>query len=240
MGGSQVQVTEDNVSSGKSSPTSTAGAELFAGGGLEEQLKAYRRKQVRYFRHIVTITLFFAAVIWFLSGPVDQARYEFQVEPVAASIGDVIHVGAKVLPHNAYISLEGITEHRGLSQAIMRDLSFSRQEYWYFRLLGSGGIFIEVPPDADVYGIATKVSVSGRVVDPTKDSTYERLLEVYHDRFLGEAETVRIVQVGRVPGEARGGFFVALGVLLILVVFNLLSLRGLVRARKEMASGIVG
>ena len=156
------------MSSGKSPHPSAVEAGFFAGGGLEEQLKTYRRKQVRHFRHIVTITLFFAVVIWFLSGLVDQARYEFQVAPVATPIGDVINVGAKALPHNAYISLEGITEHRGLTQSIMRDLSFDRQEYWYFRLLGSGGIFVEVPPDEDAYGIATKVAVSGRVVDPTK------------------------------------------------------------------------
>ncbi|MBT6175962.1 MAG: hypothetical protein HOI23_01860 [Deltaproteobacteria bacterium] len=228
------------MSSGKSSPPSAVEAGFFAGGGLEEQLKTYRRKQVRHFRHIVTITLFFAAVIWFLSGLVDQARYEFQVAPVPTAIGDVIEVGAKVLPHNAYISLEGITEHRGLSQAIMRDLSLNRQEYWYFRLLGSGGIFIEVPPDEDVYGIATKVAVSGRVVDPTKDSTYQRLLEVYHDRFLGEADTVRIIQVGRVPGEAQTGFIVAIVVLVLLVIFNLFSLKGLLQARKNMATGMVG
>ena len=231
---------EEKVSSGKAPHPAAAEAGFFAGGGLEEQLKTYRRKQVRYFRHIVTITLFFAAVIWFLSGLVDQARYEFQVAPVATPIGDVIDVGAKALPHNAYISLEGITEHRGLSQEIMRDLSFDRQEYWYFRLLGSGGIFVEVPPDEDTYGIATKVAVSGRVVDPTQDSTYERLLEVYHDRFLGQADTVRIIQVGRVPGEARGGFYVALGVLALLVLFNLYSLRGLLKARKDMATGVVG
>ena len=146
---------EDKVSSGKAPHPSAAEAGFFAGGG-REQLKTPRRKQVHYFRHIVTFTLFFAAVIWFLSGLVDQARYEFQVAPVATPIGDVIDVGAKALPHNAYISLEGITEHRGLSQEIMRDLSFDRQEYWYFRLLGSGGIFVEVPPDEDTCSIAAR------------------------------------------------------------------------------------
>ena len=63
---------------------------------------------------------------------------------------------------------------------------------------------------------------------------------MYHDRFLGQADTVRIIQVGRVPGEARGGFYVALGVLALLVLFNLYSLRGLLKARKDMATGVVG
>lgn len=233
------------MSSGNSSTTSRPASALeppgfFEGGGLEEQLETYRKKQRRHVRHLLTMTVCFAAVIWFLWGLVDQARYEFQVTPIPTAVGDIVEVGSNALAHNTYISLEGITEHRGLSQKLIRDLSFNRQEYWYFRLLGSGGVFIEVPPDADKFGIATKVAVTGRVIDPARDSAYERLLEVYGDRFLGDTKSVRIIQVGRVPGESRMGFYVALGILVLLIFSNLRSLRGLLRAREEMAHGIIG
>ncbi|MEC9464157.1 MAG: hypothetical protein VX834_00115 [Myxococcota bacterium] len=207
---------------------------------LEEKVASFHKKQRRHFRDLLTITLFFAAVVWFLAGYVDHARSEFQVEPVPVAMGSAIDIRASGLVHNTYVSLEGITEHRGMSQELMRGLSLERQEFWYFRLLGSGGIFIEVEPDAERYGIATQVAVTGRVVDPRRDGSYDRLLEVYGERFVANTGgEIRIVQVGATPGESRKGYFIVLGVLLALVAFNHFSIRGLMKARKEAATPLI-
>ncbi len=207
---------------------------------LEDKLASFHAKQRRYFRDMLTITLFFGVVVWFVVGLVDQIRYEFQVDPVPVKVGNVVETRASGLVHNTYVTLGGITEHRGMTQELMRGLSFERNEYWYFRLLGSGGIFIEVEPDKDRYGIATQVSVTGRVVDPRLDSTYDRLLEVYGERFVADTRgEIRIVQVGAVPGESRNGYLVVFALLMALLLFNLYSLRGLIRARREAATPLI-
>ncbi len=88
-----------------------------------------------------------------------------------------------------------------MQQKIIRGLNFSQEEFWYFRLLGSRGVWIETEPDPEKYGLATQVNVTGRAVDPRRDRNYDELLATYQAKYFSEERpNMRIIQVGVATG----------------------------------------
>lgn len=179
---------------------------------------------------VVVTLLFLGVMTWFMSGYLDAARYAFSPVTEPLQLGDVKDITPDQIPHNTYVRIHGITEHRGLRQQMVRGLAFVRDEYWYFRLLGSRGVFIEVLPDGDRYGPATEVTVAGRAVDPRRASVYADLLASYETLFVTEnkAET-RVILVGMRPGEHRWPFVAAFSVLCSLGLANIIALIRLFR-----------
>ena len=203
-----------------------------AAEGLDEQLGRWRRRQRRYLLQVALSGLTFGAMLWFFSGYQEVLKYSFSGEAPLVAMGEAPDSQPSDFVHNSYVSLKGITEHRGLTQKMVRGLAVSRQEYWYFRLLGSSGVFIEVAPDKEKYDMATAVEVQGRVVDPTQDPNYTRLMELYNELFFPRpGAEIRIIQVGVVPGQGQGPFVAVLVFLLALGIANILSLIRLIRLR---------
>ncbi len=183
-------------------------------------------------------TLVLAGLLWLAWGYRDEMAYALggAVEPLP--LGDVATLDPGTIRHNSYVTLTGITEHRGLTQKLMRGLAFGRSEYWYFRLLGSQGVFIEVEPDPDRYGFATEVSVAGRAIDPKRLSTYADLLATYHEKFRPrERNNLRIVQVGVRPGDGGAGFVALWSLATVMAVVNASLVVRLVRERRRARRG---
>ena len=196
-----------------------------------------RRPVARALLTLCTTTLFLGVTAWFLWGYWDGALYAFMVPQEPLRMGDVAEMTPEQLKHNTYVTVHGITEHRGLRQTLLRGLSMSQREYWYFRLLGSRGVFIEVEPDASKYGFTTEVTVSGRAVDPAQAPMYRELLHSYEDIFASANKAhTRIIQVDVRPGEGRTGYVVALTALGGLALANLLALMRLLRQLAERSS----
>jgi len=169
--------------------------------------------------------------LWALWGYRDDMLYAFGGGQLR-DLGNVTEITPAEIPHNAFVSLRGITEHRGLTQKRVRGLSLGRSEFWYFRLLGSRGVFVEVDSDAERYGITTKVEVAGRAIDPQRDAGYGDLVAAYYNRFLPqERPALRVIQVGFEPGAGKLGFVIAGLFLALLVGSNLWILRGWRRIR---------
>lgn len=219
-------------------PVGWEGGPAHAAVSLEGQLASYRARQRRYSRGVMLMTFTFAVCLWFMWGFRDEIRYAFSAPQPPREMGPVTTFTPGDLQANTYVKVSGITEpFRGLSQQRARGLSLGRQEYWFFRLAGSGGVFIETPADKDKYGYAMNVEVAGRVVDPAEDPEYAKLLEQYHQRYFAKRRTVsRIIQVGMAPGEGKGPYMVAFGILLVLVISNGFALLRMIQYRR-LASG---
>lgn len=196
------------------------------------------RPVARAIMTLITTTVFLGVTGWFLWGYWDSAVYAFMEPHEPLRMGDVAEMTPDQIKHNSYVTVHGITEHRGLRQTLLRGLSMSQREYWYFRLLGSRGVFIEVEPDASKYGFTTEVTVTGRAVDPALAPMYRDLLHSYEDIFASENKAhTRIIQVNVRPGEGRMGYAVALAALGGLALANLLALMRLLR---QLAARIPG
>jgi hypothetical protein len=209
--------------------------------GLDEQIAAFRALQKRRFRVLVLACVALAAAVWFLWGYRDEAVYAFATPEQPLELGDVTRVSPGDLAHNTFVSLHGITEHRGLTQKTVRGLGIARNEHWYFRLLGSRGVFIEVEPDPERWGFTTEVFVAGRVVDPSRVLAYRSLLDsygaLYHPQ---ERPQRRLIQVGVVPGEGRAPYLVAAGLFVGLLALNAWAVVAIARGRRDAARrGIV-
>jgi hypothetical protein len=194
-----------------------------------------RRRRLRW--SAVTATLFLAVSIWFLLGYRDLLGYAFSAPRPPQQLGDVVDLVPSDIPDNSFVALSGITEHRGLRQKLVRGLVPLRREYWYFRLLGSRGVFIEVPPDPDKFAFTTEVHVSGRAVDPERSILYRSLLTQYQERFFtsGQKEA-RIIQVGIAPGEGRLPFYVLFALIGAVAVFDVAAIVRLRRAGEPRSS----
>jgi hypothetical protein len=204
--------------------------------GFEEQRLARRRARRWQTRLLILAALALCAASWFLWGYRDWMAYAFSASRSPLLLGDVTGMEPVNLVHNTYVSVSGITEHRGIEQKLVRGLSLHRQEFWYFRLLGSRGVFIEVEPDKERYGFATEVRVTGRVVDPAEDSVYASLIASYNQRFHPEQRSEqRIVQVGVVPGTNRWPCLLALALLFGLFVLNVWAVVRVVGHRRTAA-----
>lgn len=202
--------------------------------GLEEQVASYHRGERRYRRFLLLSMATTLVCVWFLWSFEDWIRYSFAAPSSPRQLGEVTSLTPDTVPHNTYVELQGVTEHRGLRQKVTRGLSLSRQELWYFRLLGSRGVFIEVEPDGERFGFTTKVKVAGRAVDPAKASVYSGLLRTYEDSFFPRGRTsLRIIQVGVKPGEGRTPFLLAFGFVAILTGANVWAIVAWMRLRRR-------
>lgn len=201
---------------------------------LDEQLAAHQARRGRFLQSILLMLGFFAAGIWLLWGQRALIQYVFASPDTPPQVVDVTTVTPDALQHNRYVTVTGITEHRGMKQKFVRDVLPWRREYWYFRLLGSRGVFIEVDPDPDTYGLLTRMTVSGRVVDPVSEPVYQPLLKAYQERFFTKAQqSVRIVQVGVRPGHGRMPFMIVFGVLGLLATINVITVLRFLRFLRQ-------
>jgi hypothetical protein len=195
-----------------------------------EKQKARQKRDVSLFVFMVVLLGLGLYLVWgafyhmvFVFGPATEPR----------DLGDVSRITPADIPHNAFVSLSGITEHRGMTQGRVRGLGFSREEYWYFRLTGSRGVFVEVLPDKERFGFATYVRVVGRAVDPAKDSSFSTLLDKYHDRFFTDRRPeLRIIEVDERPGEGRIPYILAVVLLLSLFGVAVFSVVRLMQGRQ--------
>jgi hypothetical protein len=202
--------------------------------GLDAQLELYRSRQKRSFTTFVLMLSALGAAVWFLYGFREEIRFAFS-SAAPTELGDVAGFDPASLEHNSFVRLAGITEHRGLTQQRMRGLSLTRQEFWYFRLAGGGGLFVEVPADKELYGTLRHIEVLGRVVDPRHDPTYRAVAQLYMERFHPQSLAgMRVVQHSVVPGSGRAGFAIAFAALLGLATSNSWVLVQLLRTRAAL------
>lgn len=201
---------------------------------LAEGIAAHKRSRRHFRRFFGLMFMTLAACGWVLWGFVHDFRYAFAEAVPPLLLGDVVQLEPAEIPHNRFVRVQGITEHRGLAQRIARGLSFDRQEYWYFRLLGSRGVFIEVLANAEGFGYVTEVDVRGRALDPRQSGGYEALLGLYSETFMAQERTeVRVIQVGMRPGQGRWPWYVVLGVMGVLLMSNGVAALRLVRTRRR-------
>ena len=152
----------------------------------------------------------------------DLTRYCLQPPRPPTDLGDVTELVPEAIPHDAYVTLHGITEHRGMRQKVLQVPAWGRQERWYFRLVGSRGIFIEVPPDGERYTPTTALTVSGRVVDPERAPVYRALLNEYVQLYRAQARPhARVLQVGLAPGTRRLAALLPVSLTLLLAAASL-------------------
>ena len=216
-------------------------AQAAASPVAEERLREYKRAGRRIALQLGLAAAAVVAVSWFIAGYRYWIAYAFSSQTEPLKLGDVTDMRPEEIPHNGYVQIFGITEHRGLSQKEVRGLGLNRQEYWYFRLLGSRGVFIGVEGgDADKYGIVQEVTVSGRAVDPAREHCCDKVLATYRERFNPREEgQLRFIMVDTKPGEGRFGF-VMLFLLLagVLTSFGLAVRRAFLHATQKHLAGL--
>jgi hypothetical protein len=192
---------------------------------VEAQLERARLGRRRAAGSALTATILVAASGWLVWGLRDPMSYAFSAARPPLRLGDVVDFAPGDIPHNAYVELAGITEHRGLTQKVMRLPVPTTREVWYFRLVGSRGVFLETPPDGQRFAFATSLVVRGRAVDPAKVPTYQQLLADYREHFRARPQdAARIIQVDVAPGEGRLPYVVLLGLIGLLVLYDTWSL----------------
>ena len=110
---------------------------------LEQRMLLFRRQRRKTFQSIFLMSLAMVVIAWFMWSLRAELSYVFSSAHKSALVQGnvVVSSPAKLIP-NTYVEIEGITEHRGLSQKSMRSLSLRRENYWYFRLAGSQGVFV--------------------------------------------------------------------------------------------------
>jgi hypothetical protein len=205
---------------------------------MQDQAAAIVRQRRAHLRHSIAGAAFSLAVIYFLWGYRDLISYAFQEPRPPQQLGDIVGMQPGDIPHNSFVEITGITEHRGMTQKLVRGFGLERQEYWYYRLVGSRGVFVEVPPEPEKYGRAVQLTVSGRAVDPVRAEVYEALLSNYHERFhTRERLEHRIIQVGVKPGDGRAPFLASFALLLFVAAFNVWTLSRYLAARRRSSAG---
>lgn len=204
------------------------------GDSLEEQMERYRAMRASGARQVFFAMLFFGVCGWFLWGYRDLVVYMVTGPEEPMVLGDVAEMDPLKIPHNAYVKLTGITEHRGMQQKIVRGLNFTKAEFWYFRLLGSRGVFIETEPDATKYGLVTQLTVTGRAVDPKRERAYDELMTSYQAKFFTEDRpNMRIIQVGVRPGEGQGMLLVVVALFFLMSAWNLYTIGKFLKQLKQ-------
>lgn len=155
---------------------------------------------------------------WFAWQYHDAARYSFRAPYAPLQLGDVTSLTPDLVQHNTYVCVEGISEHRGMTQKVSRVLGEAATPYWFFRLVGSRGIFVEVRPDPERFSTMQRMQVCGRAVDPLRSPTYAQLIAAYEALFLTEvASPSRIVEADMVPGAYRNRYAGVMAVLVALM-----------------------
>ncbi len=205
---------------------------------LQEQAEALVAERRRYARLSIAAAAFFLVATWFVFGFRDQMAYAFSSPRPPLRLGEVVGLSPADIPHNQYVELSGITEHRGLTQSLVHGVGFTREERWFFRLVGSRGVFIETPADAERYGRTMGLTVRGRAIDPRREAIYDSFLAQYHGRFRAqERPELRIILVGAEPGQGGGPFVVLLALVSLLGAANAWTLRRYVLARQKQPPG---
>ena len=205
--------------------------------GMASEAAAPERALRRFAFTVVTATAFFVVSAWVLWGYRDSIAYAFASPRPPQELGDVVELSPADIAHNSFVSLQGITEHRGFSQKIVRGILPWREEYWYFRLLGSRGVFVETQPDRERYGFAMALDIRGRAIDPKRAEIYSSLLREYREKFpTTSSEEVRIIQVGVEPGQGRLGFLGFFALVALLGALDVLSIATFWRARRRIAT----
>lgn len=223
---------------GESRPLARGLDELALGTELpadyEQQLATFEVRRRRVGRRFVgagTLCFLLGAATWLFS---DWVAYSLFTSDAPLELGDITEVGASQLEHNQLVAVRGITEHRGMTQKLVLGPSFEHVERWYFRLVGSRGVFVEVPTDPQRFGPAFELTVRARVVDIERSPAHARLLERYDEKFGTEtAGPVRILQVGVEPGVYAGRAVTLLAALGTALVFWLASAWQLSRIHRD-------
>ncbi len=203
---------------------------------LTEKMERFQAQRRRYSRAFALMFLTLSVLLWAASGYLDEIRYEFSTSAIPIEMGNASDHRADDYTHNTFVHIKAITEHRGLEQKRVRGLTPVRNQYWYFRLIGSRGVFVEVPNDRERFGPTTRIDVVGRVIDPKMDKGFADVLRQYYSTFPTALQraSARIIQVDRIPGQSKLGFIVVAGFILILLGSNILTLRRLLRAHRGL------
>lgn len=194
---------------GESRPLARGLDELAVGTELpadyEQQLASFdvrRRRAGRRFVGAGTLFFLLGAATWLFA---DWVTYSLFTDGAPLELGEITEVGAAQLEHNQLVAVRGITEHRGMTQKLVLGPSFEHVERWYFRLVGSRGVFVEVPTDPQRFGPAFELTVRARVVDVERSPAHARLIERYDEKFgTNTTGPVRVLQVGVEPGVYAG------------------------------------
>ncbi len=203
---------------------------------VEDQIRDWRRLRRRESTALVLGFVALIALGWLVASQRDGIAYAFKGEAEPLRMGDVTGFVPAELEHNSFVALAGITNSEGLSQKLVRGLSLNRREYWFYVLLGSQGVFIEVEPDAERFTPATWVEVSGRVIDPDRDRLYAAVVHEYGQRFgVPLRPDSRLIQVGVEPGAGRWAYLLLL-LLFAAVIANNVRVMARVLHRRQADS----
>lgn len=211
----------------------------------ERRLEARRRVRRQLGQTLLSLlaVVAWASLMW---GHRYWFVYALRPERPPLVLGSVTTLRPNEIGHNAHVSLEGITGHRGIGQRGTRGLSFARRDWWFVELLGSQGVFIQVPEDPARFGAFTQVTVSGRAVDPAREPCCNAVFDVYQQEFGPlDGANLRVIQVDTHPGEGRAPYVVALLVWSVLIASFIMttrrmffSMRAMLYARSE--GGLAG
>ena len=95
-------------------------------------------------------------------------------------------------------------------------------------------IFLEIPTEDESVSGTQRVSLEGRVVDPSVGQDYRAILDYYSDQFgRAKIEKARIIQVGMQPGAGKSGWFMVGAFLAGLLSLNVYTLFALFRVRRS-------
>lgn len=167
----------------------------------ERRRKARQVLRRRFVRSLLSLAAFLAwgSLAW---GYRHSLAYAFSWQNEPRRLGDVTTLTPEMIPHNTYVSVSGITGHRGVKQKGTMGLSFTRHELWFIELAGSQGVFIEAPSDPARFGAFTEVRVSGRAIDPRREACCDAALGLYAEtcRPLDDAP-LRVIQTDVRPRD---------------------------------------
>ena len=203
--------------------------------GIEEQLARLRAEGRAKSRQVMVMLALLATLGWYFYGMRDWFDWDFATHREAPlSVGNPMESGFVLPPHNSFVTIEGLTDYRGVQQSRLRGLTGWTKEYKYLKLTGAN-IFLEVPAGDETVSGTQRVAVEGRVVDPSFGQDYRAILDYYSDQFgKAKIEKARIIQVGLKPGAGKSGWFMVGAFLLGLFSLNLYTLFALFRVRRSV------
>lgn len=202
--------------------------------GIEEQLARLRAESRAKSRQVMVMLALLGTLTWYFYGMRDWFDWDFSAHRVAPlDIGDPMESGFVLPPHNTYVKIQGLTDYRGVQQSRLRGLTGWTKEYKYLKLTGAN-IFLEIPTEDESVSGTQRVSLEGRVVDPSVGQDYRAILDYYSDQFgRAKIEKARIIQVGMQPGAGKSGWFMVGAFLAGLLSLNVYTLFALFRVRRS-------
>src|SRR4051794_35750005 len=91
---------------------------------------APRRSLARQLLTLAIATAFLAAASPLVWGFRDAAAYALAPAYPPLELGDVADTEPGAIPHNRFVRLHGVTEHRGMRQNTPRGLHLDADEFW--------------------------------------------------------------------------------------------------------------